>query len=191
MGTGLLAAERSVLVVVDFQEKLLPHIHGHAGVVRKAGLLAFAARRLGIPLVVTEQYPKGLGPTVREVREACGSFEPVEKNCFSCAGSAAFMGRLREAGRSQAVIAGIETHVCVAQTAVDLAEAGFTVHVAADACGSRFPRDAELALRRMEAAGVVVTGAEAAVFEWLREAGTDAFRAVSARIKELDRAGAA
>lgn len=185
MNTGLISGEYSVLVAVDYQEKLLPHIHGRDALLRKATLLLESAGVLGIPVLLTEQYPKGLGKTVPEVARLMGDSPAVEKTCFSCAGEPEFMRRFAAVARKQAVIIGVETHVCVAQTAVELAARGFQVFIAADACGSRHPADADLGLRRMEAAGVVVTGAEAVVFEWLRRAGTEEFKKVSGLIKGL------
>ena len=184
MKPELLKREACVLVAIDFQEKLLPHIAGRDPLIGKAGLLLDSARELGIPVLVTEQYPKGLGPTVPGIKGAIPGFKPIEKNCFSCAGEPGFLAQFDALKRSQAVLIGVETHVCVAQTAVDLASRGISVFVAADACGSRHPRDAELALRRMEAAGVVVTGAEAVVFEWLGRAGSPEFKKVQTRVKE-------
>ena len=183
MNTGLITGENSVLLAVDYQEKLMPHIHGAGALLRKAALLLESAGILGVPVVLTEQYPKGLGKTVPEVAKLAVNSPPVEKTCFSCAGEPEFMRRFGSVARKQVVIMGVETHVCVAQTAVELAARGFQVFVAADACGSRRLEDAGLGLRRMESAGVVVTGAEAVVFEWLRRAGTEEFKRISALVK--------
>ena len=185
MKPELLSREHSVLIAVDFQEKLLPHISGREQLLQKSSLLIRSAGILGIPVIFTEQYPKGLGPTIPPVSGLVAEFSPVEKTCFSCVGEPEFVRRLESLARSQAVIIGVETHVCVAQTAVELAARGISVFVAADACGSRRVDDAELGLRRMESVGIAITGAEAVVFEWLRKAGSDEFKKVSALVKGL------
>jgi nicotinamidase-related amidase len=184
MKPELLSSRQSVLVAVDFQEKLLPHISGREQLLRKSSLLIRSAGILGIPVIFTEQYPKGLGATIPPVSGLVQEFKPVEKTCFSCVGEPEFVRRLESLGRSQVVVIGVETHVCVAQTAVELAGRGFSVFVAADACGSRRAPDAELGLRRMESAGVAITGAEAVVFEWVRKAGTGDFKRLQAIVKE-------
>ncbi len=185
MKPELLSRDGSVLVAVDYQEKLMPHIYGKEAVLKKAELLLFAAQTLEIPVVATEQYPKGLGGTVPEVKAAIPSFAPVEKNCFSCAGEPEFSRRLAALGRKQIVLMGVEVHVCVAQTALELASQGNSVYVVVDASGSRHPTDAHVALRRLESAGVGLVTAEGVVFEWLRRAGTDEFKAISRMVKEL------
>jgi len=171
-------------VVVDFQEKLMPHIFERERILKRAELLIFAAGKLGIPVLATEQYPKGLGKTVTDISSVWPGCVPIEKTDFSCAGSGEFMEKLAALGRRQVVITGVEAHVCVSQTALELAARSFSVFVIADATGSRKALDARLALRRLEACGVTVVGAEAAVFEWLRKSGTAEFREVQQKIKE-------
>ena len=173
-----------MLVVIDYQEKLMPHISGRDALLHQASLLLHSAGVLGVPVICTEQYPRGLGATISDVRVQVPDFIPVEKTCFSCVGEPEFVRRFDSFGRSQAVIIGVETHVCVAQTAVELAGRGLSVFVVADACGSRRTADSDLGLRRMEAAGVVITGAEGVVFEWLRHAGSEEFKKISAKVKE-------
>jgi len=184
MKPELLSRDESVLVVVDYQEKLMPHIYGKEAILGKAGLLLFAAETLGVPVLATEQYPKGLGGTVPEVRGAIPSFAPVEKNCFSCAGEPEFSRRLAALGRKQVILMGVETHVCVGQTALELAAKGNSVYIVVDASGSRRPLDAQTALRRLESVGIGLVTAEGVVFEWLRRAGTDEFKKISVRVKE-------
>lgn len=187
MHDGLLSRDASVLVVVDVQERLAPVIHGREGLLARVELLVAAAGLLGVPVLVSEQYPQGLGRTVEAVRRAlpAGTI-PVEKTEFSCAPVPEFAARLAALGRTQVVLAGMETHVCVAQTALDLrSRDGGSVWVAADATGSRRPEDARIALERLRAAGVGITTAEAVVFEWLRRAGTPEFKAMQARLKAL------
>jgi nicotinamidase-related amidase len=142
-----------------------------------------AAERLAIPVLISEQYPKGLGPTVGELLALAPADAQVEKIHFSCAFSPEAKGRLDALGRKQVVIAGIEAHVCVLQTALGLKEAGYEVAVVADACSSRDPNNHRLAMDRMAANGIEVVSVEMACFEWLHCAGTPEFKDVSRLIK--------
>jgi nicotinamidase-related amidase len=181
---SLLSREASVLLLIDLQEKLLPAISGWADLVPRAALILEAAKVLGIPVVVTEQYPQGLGPTVEAIRrELPPGTVPLAKTTFSCVSEPGIAATLAATKRSQVVIAGIETHVCVAQTALELAAGGWAVSVAADATGSRRAGDRDAALERMRRAGIVITTAEAVTFEWLRRAGTPEFKAIQRRLK--------
>jgi nicotinamidase-related amidase len=185
--TPLLARSAdSLLVLVDIQERLLaamdPEVR--AGVVRNARILLEAASCLGVPILVTEQYPKGLGPTVPELASALPGAAPrIEKTCFSCADSEPFRAQLRSSGRSQVVLAGVEAHVCVLQSAVGLAAAGWEALVVEDACCSRNPANHANAMARLRQAGLVVTNTESILFEWLRDARHERFRAVSALVR--------
>jgi nicotinamidase-related amidase len=181
----LLDRSRSVLVVVDIQERLLPAIHGREGIIPNVKLLAFGARTMQVPVIVTEQYPKGLGPTVSELKEALGAAQPLSKVEFSCASGPGFLEKLAGMGRKQVVLCGIESHVCMAQTTVELLGHGYKVWLVTDAMGSRRERDHESALRRLETGGAVLTTAEAVVFEWLRKAGTEEFKAVVGMVKGI------
>jgi nicotinamidase-related amidase len=168
---SLLTRERAALVVVDVQEAFRPY-GSFAGVARACAQLVQGARILELPAIVSEQYPKGLGHNVQEV--GLEDERRIEKSVFSAARAEGFdLG-----GREQAVVCGIETHVCVAQTVHDLLEQGVEVHVPADAVGSRHAIDYERGLERMERAGAVVTTVEAALFELLERAGTPEFKAV-------------
>jgi nicotinamidase-related amidase len=168
---SLLTRKHAALVVVDVQEAFRPY-GSFAGVAQACAKLVQAARILGLPAVVSEQYPKGLGHTVAEV--GLEDEQRIEKSVFSAARAEGF----DLAGREQAVVCGIETHVCVSQTVHDLLEQGVEVHVPADAVGSRHAIDYERGLERMERAGAVVTTVEAALFELLERAGTPEFKAV-------------
>ncbi len=183
MPTDLLSRETSALLIVDVQERLMPVIHDGAAVLERIGFLADVARLLGVPVLVSEQYPQGLGPTVETLRARVPAWDPVVKVEFSCAPNPVFAARWAALRRPQLVVAGIEAHVCVAQTALELAASGTRVFLAADATGSRRPLDAAVALDRMRAGGITVTTAEAVAFEWLRRAGTGDFKAVSALVK--------
>lgn len=170
------------LVVVDAQEKLLAVVPGAPRIVWNCRRLLDAAKALGVPAVATEQYPEKLGPTAGELRERLGA--PVAKLTFSGAGCTPDLAAWQRENRYRVLLCGIETHVCIQQTAFDLLAEGWLVHVAVDAVGTRRAVDHETALRRMEAAGVVLTTAEAAMFEWCRVAGTPEFKAISALAKE-------
>jgi nicotinamidase-related amidase len=177
--TTVLDRERAALVIVDVQEGFRPAVLDFDRVTRNAGVLAQGARALGLPLVVTEQYPKGLGATAPEVAEHIDGAQPLEKTVFSAARADGFdLG-----GRDQALICGIETHVCVWQTAGDLLGQGVEVHVVRDAVSSRTEENRELGLARMEGAGAVVTSVETALFELLGEAGGPEFKTIQGLIK--------
>jgi nicotinamidase-related amidase len=174
-GTMRLERTASVLCVIDVQERLVPAMHGGDAVVARCRRLAAGARLLGVPTLVTEQYRKGLGPTVPSLADLLPS--PLEKMSFSCCGSAGFMASLPAAAR-QVVLCGLETHVCVAQTALDLLAEGYAVVLAVDAITSRCPLDRDVALRRLEGSGAVPTTSEAILFEWCRTAAHPEFQAV-------------
>lgn len=177
----LLRAETSCLLVVDVQERLTPVIHEAARAVENIAWLIGVARELAVPVVMTEQYPRGLGHTVAELRRLVADEEVVEKIHFSCADSPECRKRLAATGRDQVVVTGVEAHVCVLQTALGLLGDGCEVYVAADAVSSRRAADAELALARLRDEGVRVVSREMVAFEWLHRAGTDTFRDVSRR----------
>jgi nicotinamidase-related amidase len=182
----LLRAERSFLAVVDVQERLAPAMATPEPAIARCEILMRAAARLGVPMLVSEQYPKGLGRTVPALAALAATNDVVEKIHFSCADEHAWAERLGlfdESGRDQAVVCGMEAHVCVLQTALGLHEQGYQVAVVADAVSSRRKEDAGLALARMSQAGLTVVSAEMVVFEWLRRAGTAEFKELSALIK--------
>ncbi len=182
----LLDAGKSSLLLIDVQERLLPAMHEADRVVRNAALLLTAATTLAVPVTVSEQYPRGLGHTVPELVAPDANVWRFEKLSFSCWRDRPLANHLiglHEAGRPQVILAGIEAHVCVLQTAIDMAMAGFAVFAVADAMSSRRPSSAELAFERMTANGVQVVTTEMAVFELLGQAGTPTFKALSALIK--------
>jgi nicotinamidase-related amidase len=178
-----LTAADSVLVVVDVQDKLLAKVPSAAVLVQNAAFLLDAAALLGVPAVGTEQYPKGLGPTTAEIARRLPDGLPA-KTAFSCCGAAGFLTDLRSLGRPNVVLAGMETHVCVLQTALDLLEAGFTVYLPVDALASRSVIDHDAALRRLERAGAVLTTAETVAFEWVADASHPKFKALSKLVIE-------
>ncbi|MCE5270621.1 hydrolase [bacterium] len=181
--SGLLDSRRTLLLVVDVQERLMPVIDNTERVTLNIRRLVQGAGVLGLPVLATEQYPKGLGLTVASVRELLDNSCLREKLTFSCLGEPAILGFLKTAARGTVLVCGAEAHVCVSQTVHDLLAAGFRVHVAADAVSSRDPENRRLALERMARAGATITSTEAALFELLERAGTEQFRAVSKLVK--------
>ena len=195
LGGGMSAAEegaldilhrdRAVLVVVDLQERLLPAIAGKERVLGAGLLLLRAARELELPVVLTTQYEKGLGPTVAEVLAEAPGVTPVDKIAFGCFGSEEFLARLAALpGRDQLLVAGIESHICVAQTVLGALGEGYQVHVATDAVGSRTPDDRQVGLRRMERAGAVLSSTEMAVYELLARSDGAAFKRLLPYLKD-------
>lgn len=180
---SLLRRKDTALVVVDIQEKLLPAMHGQDKILKYAQILVTAAQVLQLPVIFTEQYPKGLGHTLPVLREAAPEAPVIEKLHFSCARAGGFEEVLKKTGASQILLCGIETHVCVLQTAFDLGIGGRQVHVAADAVGSRDPENRENALMRMRRGGIIITNAESALFELLDCAGGEEFKAVSRLVR--------
>lgn len=175
----LMRAEASCLLVVDLQERLLPAIYQADQVVANGLWLMRIALRLGVPVLVSEQYPKGLGPTVAAIRNEAPAEAFMEKTHFSCVADLACMRRIDRLDRNQMVVIGTEAHVCVLQTALDLRHTGKEVYLVADGVSSRSPRDVELALERMRAEGVRIVSREMVAFEWLHQSATEQFREIS------------
>jgi len=183
-----LSRSRAALLVVDIQERLLPAMPGDdaARMLRNTALLIQAADQLGLPIVVSQQYPRGLGPTVAAVETALAPAKQVhrfDKLEFSTAAAPPFGPLAASLGRDQWIVCGMETHVCVYQTVRDLIARGWATHVCADTVCSRTPLNWELGLRLMQQAGAIVTSAEACVFDLLGRAGSDEFRALSKALK--------
>jgi nicotinamidase-related amidase len=176
----LIRREDAVLVVIDVQEKLVPHIAGEADLIANLARFARVAEIIGLPVMVTEQIK--LGPTVPEVMWHVKGVTPITKADFGCFGCEEFTAALAALGRNTLILAGIEAHICVAQTALQALEA-HTVHVLSDAVGSRVAENRQVALDRMRAAGAVITSTEMAIYELLVRAGTDEFREVLKLVK--------
>ncbi len=172
----------TTLLVVDAQTRLMAVQPQRERVVWNASRLLRAAAALGVPTVVTEQAPEKLGGTVGALAALLG--EPIAKSAFSAGDAVGLKGALTRDERFRVLLCGIETHVCVAQTALDLLAAGFRVYLAVDAVGSRFAIDHDTALRRLESAGATLTSTEGAMFEWCADAAHPAFRTISALVKE-------
>jgi nicotinamidase-related amidase len=170
-----LSSSSSMLCVVDVQERLVPAVADGEVVVARCRRLAEAAGLLGVPAVVTEQYRKGLGATVSALADLLPP--PLEKMAFSCCGADGFLRSIPPAV-GQIVVCGFETHVCVAQTTLDLLAEGYAVFLAVDAISSRHAVDRDVALRRLESAGAIPTTSEAVLFEWCRSASHPQFQAI-------------
>lgn len=177
---------QTVLVVIDVQERLVPSMDPKVYQRIKANieLLIKTAEELQIPVVVTEQYPKGLGPTVAEFAASAGETGAVEKLSFGCCGEPNFMARLHELGRDNILVTGMEAHVCVYQTVLGLVGAGFNVHLVRDAICSRGKVDFLNALELSSRVGAIVTTAETAAFQLLKVAGTPEFKVVSKLVRD-------
>lgn len=171
------------LVVVDIQEKFVPVIHELSRVIRNSLRLINGAAILRMPVFATEQYRKGLGATVPEIASAIPDFAPMEKTVFSCCGAPGFVEALRAREVQDILLCGIETHVCVAQTCLDLLEAGFRPFVVADAISSRTPENHRLGVERMRDAGAVIVSTEMILFELLERAGTEEFKRIQGLVK--------
>jgi nicotinamidase-related amidase len=173
---SLIARERCCLLVVDVQEKLTPTVENATAVISNARRLAAAARRLAVPILATEQYSKGLGHTVTELACQIPSGGVVEKCSFAASAEEEFIRRFGELQRPQPVLCGMETHVCVLQTALGLQEAGYCPVVVVDAVGSRRAVDRDAALRRLARHGIDLPTTEMVIFEWLRRGPSAEFR---------------
>jgi nicotinamidase-related amidase len=179
--SGKLERDRTALVVVDVQEGFRRAIPDFERIAKATATLIAGAEVLDVPVVITEQYPKGLGETASEVAERLpDGIEPIEKVVFSAADAEGF----ELGGRDQVLVCGVETHVCVNQTVLDLLDAGTDVQVAEDAVGSRSEENKQVGLHKMEQAGATLTSVETALFELLGKAGTDEFKAVQKLILE-------
>ena len=171
------------MIIVDVQQRLLPATFEPQRVVQNTVRLIQEAGILKVPIFATEQYRKGLGPTVPEVATAIPGFAPMEKLAFSACGAAGFIPALERKQVSQAILCGIEAHVCVTQTCLDLLDAGYRVFVAEDAVSSRTPENYRCGLDRMRAAGAVIVSSEMVLFELLERAGTEEFKQILNLVK--------
>jgi nicotinamidase-related amidase len=183
----LIQRQMSQLLIVDIQDKVLDRIQNKADIIKKASLLIQSAKALSIPIIVTEQYPKGLGHTSQKLTALLGAghavFETIHFSCMHNEKLRDLMESHRDNRRGQVILAGIEAHVSVAQSAIDLINDGYEVFVVADAMGSRVSGSLDLALRRLERAGAFLVDTEMVMFEWLEKAGTPEFKSLQALIK--------
>ncbi|MFA5308253.1 MAG: hydrolase [Dehalococcoidales bacterium] len=178
-----LDAANTVLLLIDFQERLFPVMHDKEKLLRNLLKLIRGIKVLEAPVIITEQYPRGLGPTIPEIKELLPDVKPVEKVCFSCCDAPEFGAAVASLKRKQVLIAGIEAHICVYQTAMALAREGYQAQVVSDAAASRDPENKLTALFKMGAAGISPTTVETALFELLKAAGTDKFKQISSIVK--------
>ena len=185
MDRFFLDSKKAVLVVVDIQEKLCMAMDQEvlAKLTKNTGILLEAAKTLDIPVIATEQYVKGLGPTIADLDEGLRDATRHEKMAFSCCGCGPFVEQIRAAGRKQIVVVGMETHVCVLQTVIDLLNDGFVVHLVGDAVMSRSPYNRDAAIGIMRQAGAVITCTESVLFQWLKVAGTESFKKLSKLVR--------
>ncbi|HEX8560498.1 MAG TPA: hydrolase [Pyrinomonadaceae bacterium] len=175
---------RAALAVIDVQEAFRPHIQDFAGLAERVARVARGALLLNVPVVVTEQYPKGLGRTAAEVGAALPEgFEPIEKTAFSSCGAQEFVARLEAAGARQVMLCGIEAHVCVNQTAHDLLARGYQVHLLTDCVSSRSEENRRAGLDKMLRSGALPSSTELALFELMRDARHEQFKAVQKLVK--------
>ena len=179
----LMSRNDTALLIVDMQEKLLRLMAGHQRVIWNTRRLIDGAKLLGLPLAATEQYPQGLGPTVPELAERLGDMPA--KVMFSCRECQGVFAAFQRRGVGKILVAGIEAHVCVQQTVLDLLADGYRVYLAVDAIGARHEIDYTTALRRMESSGATLTTTEAALFEWCEAASSPEFKQISALVREL------
>jgi nicotinamidase-related amidase len=178
-----LRAPRSLLLIVDVHEKLAPAVHDAARVIGNCAVLVRAATKLSVPTLMSEHSPERLGPTVAELKSLVRAADVLRKTHFSCADEPALIQRIASLSRPQIVIAGMEAHVCVLQTALGLAERGYRACVVADATGSRQPESHAIALQRLRMVGIAVVTTEMVLFEWLEHADRPEFRELLALIK--------
>ncbi len=182
----LLTAEKSHLLVIDLQERLLPVVQEHENVIANAATLMKAADRLGVPVTVSEQYPEGIGPTVAELDGLAGKSKTFSKRAFASSADKAIRAhaaKLKRAGHDQLVICGTEAHICVLQTALGFCEAGWRVAVVVDAISSRKAVSKEAAVARLAMAGIHLVTTEMVVFEWVADSRSPAFRDLLALVK--------
>ncbi|MDD2367256.1 MAG: hydrolase [Desulfuromonadaceae bacterium] len=180
-----LERDSSVLVVIDVQEKLCVAMDQDVlkQLVKNIGILLESVVELKVPVLITEQYVKGLGSTLSELKDKCGAAQYYEKMAFSCCGSAEFVAALKATGKRQVIITGMETHVCVLQTVIELRDAGFDVHVVKDAVMSRSKQNWQTAMHSMTLAGAVPTSTESTLFQLLKVAGSDEFKKLSKLVR--------
>lgn len=176
--------EETAAVVIDYQSKLFPHIYNHEKLEAAAIKLITGLKLIGMPIIVTEQYPKGIGYTIDSIKNVLSdSYKPLEKSTFSCYDDKNFKKQVDSLGRKNILICGIEAHVCVLQTVIDLQENDYQTIVVDNAIGSRNPHDSKIARKRMIAAGALFTTYESILFELLRDSKAPQFRDISKLIK--------
>ena len=180
MQTGKLNLEDCLLLVIDIQERLIPVIHQHEEVIHNANILLKGMEILGVPVIVTEQYPKGLGNSCKEIILGDDA-KVMEKITFSCLGNDYIKESVQT--KKQIIICGVEAHICVLKTALDLLDEGYQVHLITDAVSSRKKENKQVAIERMKQSGVFISSTEMILFQLLDKAGTEEFKLISKLIK--------
>lgn len=179
----LLSAQEAALLIIDVQESFRKQLKDLDLLTRNITILAEAAKILKVPVIVTEQYPQGLGKTIAEISACLGEHKYFDKVAFSCCQASGFMEQMESIGRKQIMVCGIEAHVCVSQTVHELLSNDYQPHVIKDAIASRFERNKEIAWEKMIASGAVPSSVEMALFEMLHQSGTEQFKAVQRLVK--------
>ncbi|MEG0156920.1 MAG: hydrolase [Anaerovoracaceae bacterium] len=173
----------TAVIAIDFQERLMPAMRDEEELCASVVKMVKGARVMNVPILVTQQYTRGLGDTIEPIKEALGEFSPIEKTSFSAFGAEEFVAELEKTGAKTVILFGIEAHICVQQTALDLIERGYDVFVATDCCSSRKKHDKKTAFQRMAQSGAVLTTVEAVLFEFVGGAKEEGFKQISAIIK--------
>ena len=173
----VLSQAKAVIIVIDMQERLMSEVINAKPITQNVLKIIEIAEILGIPIVVTEQNSKVFGPTLPEIKIALGKhYEPLEKLCFSSFGIDTFMNKIHKINKTQLIFVGIETHICVSQTALDAVAKGYDAHVVSDAVSARGELDHKIGLEKMHSGGIIPCTTEIAIYDLLEKAGTDAFR---------------
>lgn len=175
--------DETIAVIIDIQGALFPHIHENEKLEKNTIKLIQGLKAIGVPIVVTQQYTAGLKPTIPTISEAIGEYKPIEKTAFSCCDEPKFDEDLALSTKRNVIVAGIESHVCVLQTVIDLIDRAYTPVVVEDCVSSRNPNDKKIAIARMRSEGAIITTHESILFELLRYSGTQEFKAVSKIVK--------
>ena len=178
-----LQREDTASVIIDVQEKLFPLIHEHELLAKNMSILIRGLKVLGVPMLVTQQYTKGLGTTIKQISDTIGDYFHIEKMAFSCCGDEGFMSEFKKLNKKNLILAGIEAHVCVLQTTLDLLEAGYQPVVIEDCVSSRFPVNKQVAIKRMRQAGAIISTYESILFELTEISGTDLFKNIVKLVK--------
>ena len=183
MDKFFLDQQEAVLVIIDIQDKLVAAMKHKDQVVENCLHLIELAKLLEIPILLTEQYPKGLGKTLPEIQEALPEYAPFEKTDFNSCREAGFLEKVAATGRKKLILTGMEAHVCVLQTALGLIKEGYAVHVVQDVVASRYKKNFKVGIEFMRSAGIVITSTEMVLFQLLERSGTEPFKIISKRIK--------
>ena len=174
----MLSSDKVVMVVVDVQERLIPHIWEKEKIIKNMQILIKGMEILNVPILLTEQYPEGLGETIPQIKKLLSDVSPISKMTFDCSNNKNFMDRINGLKRKQVLLCGIESHVCIYQTAIGLRDAGYEVQVVADSVSSRREANKEIALQRMRNSWVGITSVETVLFELLKTAEGKEFKEI-------------